>query len=68
MVGDFNSPLYPLEKCGGLVDYFDNMADLVNFLSVIGLLEIDLLVQFFAWTNRNLGDGFIQVKLDRFLC
>lgn len=59
MVGDFNSPLYPLKKCGGIVGYSDTMADLANFLSNTSLVEIDLLGQSFTWTNRHLGDGLI---------
>lgn len=68
MVGDFNSPLYPSEKSGSLVDYSNSMADLEFFLSSTSLIDIDLSSQAFTWTNRCLGEDMIQVRSNRFLC
>lgn len=39
---NFKSPLYPSEKCGGLIDYTDSMEDLANFLNVVGIIDFDL--------------------------
>lgn len=43
LVGDFNSPVYPSEKCGGLEDFSDSMGNLASFINASSLMDIDLL-------------------------
>lgn len=42
VAGDFNTPIFPSRKLGGLVDYFDNGLNLANFMNMTNLLDIDL--------------------------
>lgn len=40
--GDFNSPLLPSEKLGGLNEYSDSMMKLAKFFNSVGLIDIPL--------------------------
>lgn len=42
MGGDFNSPLFPVEKSRGTEDFNDSMLDLGDFLTTMGIMDIDL--------------------------
>lgn len=42
LVGDFNSPLYPSEKYGGLGDFSDSMGNVASFINASSLMDIDL--------------------------
>lgn len=44
--GDFNLPLFPLEKLGGLEDFLDSMMDLGGFFNSVGLIDIPLITPF----------------------
>lgn len=65
--GDFNSPLLPFEKLGGLVDYYESMMDLTGFFNSVGLYDVPPLCTQFTWSNKKFGNQITQVKLDRFL-
>lgn len=67
LAGDFNSPLYPSEKCGGLEDFSNSMGDLASFINATSLMDIDLQSAPFTWSNNRKGRHLIQVRLDRFL-
>lgn len=67
LTGDFNSPLYPSEKCVGLDDFCDSMGDLASFINVSSLMDVDLQGAPFTWSNNRKGKHLIQVRLDRFL-
>lgn len=64
--GNFNSPLLPSEKSGGLDDYTNSMMELAGFLNFVGLIDIPLQGSKFTWSNRRNGNQMIQVKLDIF--
>lgn len=42
VAGDFKSPLFPSNKCGGLIDYSNSMVDLAEFINRNGLMDVDL--------------------------
>ena len=63
-MGDFNSPLYPLEKLGGIDDLFKNMQDLLDFINTYDLVDMDLQQNPFTWSNNRKGNESIQVRLD----
>jgi len=48
LAGDFNTPLYPSEKYGGNIDYFDSMFDFAEFINAWGLLDVELQDQIFT--------------------
>ena len=66
-IGDFNSPLYPSEKIGGMIDCNDNMKDLADFINNNSLLDMEMDGVKFTWSNNRKGVDLIQVKLDRIL-
>lgn len=66
-MGDFNSPLYPLEKIGGMIDFNDSMKDLASFININDLLDMEMHGVKFTWSNNRKGVDLIQVKLDRLL-
>lgn len=66
LAGDFNTPLYPSEKCGGLVDFTDSMGDLSNLINVTSLFDLDLQGVPYTWLNNRKGNHLIQVRVDRF--
>ena len=41
-VGNFNSPLYPLEKIGGMIDFNDSMKHLVDFINNKDLMDMEM--------------------------
>lgn len=67
LTGDFNTPLYPSEKLGGLTNYNDSMLDFADFIRKNDLLDLDLQGNPFTWSNNIKGSNLIQVRLDRFL-
>ena len=66
-MGNFNSPLYPLENIGGMIDFTDCMKDLANFINNNDLLDMEMCGVKFTWSNNRKGVDLIQVKLDRLL-
>ncbi|XP_057859072.1 uncharacterized protein LOC131067930 [Cryptomeria japonica] len=67
LAGDFNTPLFPFEKLGGLTDYSDSMLDFANFIRNNEIFDLDLQGNPFTWSNNRKGSNLIQVRLDRFL-
>ena len=66
-MGDFNSPLYPLEKIGGMIDFNDSMKNLANFINNNNLLDIEMDGVKCTWSINKKGVDLFQVKLDRVL-
>ena len=66
-MGDFNSPLYPSKKIGGMIDFNDSMKDLADFINDNDLLDMEMDGAKFTWSNNRKGVDLIQVKLDRLL-
>jgi hypothetical protein len=46
---DFSSPLYPLEKIGGMIDFKDSMKDLADFINNNDLLDMEIDGVKFTW-------------------
>jgi len=42
LASDFNTPLYPSEKSGGILDYSNSMFDFTEFINAFGLLDMEL--------------------------
>lgn len=42
LASDFNIPLYPSEKCGGLVYFSDSMGDLANIINATSIFDLEL--------------------------
>lgn len=66
-MGDFNSPLYPLEKVGGMVDFNDSMKDLAKSINKNDLMEMEMFGVKFTWSYNRKGVDLIQFKIDRLL-
>lgn len=66
-MGDFNTPLYHLEKLGGNRDCPESLQDLHDFMGKIDFKDVDLRGNPFTWTNNRKGNDLIQVKLDRLM-
>lgn len=66
-MSDFNSLLIPSKKLGGLLEYYDNMTDLVDFIGRNALMDVDLTWKKFTWSNIRKGKDLIQVRLDKFV-
>ena len=64
VIGDFNTPLKDSEKWGGNHTNLDNRLDLMNFIDLHLLHDIDLHGIEYTWTNRRDGKDLIQVRLD----
>ncbi|KAH9734317.1 reverse transcriptase domain-containing protein [Citrus sinensis] len=66
--GDFNEILHPDEKRGGN----DRNVNLINeFREVLrdcGLKDVGFRGYAFTWTNGRYGEGFVEERLDRFVC
>ncbi|KAH9289722.1 hypothetical protein KI387_033839, partial [Taxus chinensis] len=67
IMGDFNSPLNPGEKYGGISSFSTGMEEFVDFVADLNLLDVDLHGNKYTWNNRRLGKDLIQVRLDRAL-
>ena len=48
-IGYFNSPLYPSEKIGGMIDFKDSMKDLADFINNNDLLDMEIDGVKFTW-------------------
>ncbi|GLJ36798.1 hypothetical protein SUGI_0742270 [Cryptomeria japonica] len=55
VVGDFNSPLYPSEKSGGIEDYSRSINDLVDFIFVAGMMDIHPGGSKLSWSKPHSG-------------
>ncbi|XP_057844038.2 uncharacterized protein LOC131053448 [Cryptomeria japonica] len=64
-MGDFNTPLHDSENFGGSQVDMDCRMDLMDFIDLHALHDVDLQGESFTWTNRRSGDDLIQVCLDR---
>ncbi|KAH9736072.1 hypothetical protein KPL71_017960 [Citrus sinensis] len=66
--GDFNEILHPNEKRGGN----DRNVNLINeFREVLrdcGLKDVGFRGYAFTWNNGRYGEGFVEERLDRFVC
>ena len=58
-MGDFNTPLFPLEKIGGIIDLLESMKDLLDFINTHDLINIDLKGNPFTWSNNRKGEDLI---------
>ena len=67
LAGDFNTPLFPGDKKGGNISFSESMQDFQNFVNSNALMDIHLRRFSYTWSNRRLGDGHIQICLDRVL-
>ena len=66
-MGDFNIPLFHLEKLGGNRDYPKSLQDLHDFMGRMDLIDVELRGNPFTWTNNRKGNDLIQVRLDRLM-
>ena len=66
-MGDFNSPLYPSKKIGGMIELNNSMKDLANFINNNDLLDMEMHGVKFIWSNNMKGIDLILAKLDRLL-
>lgn len=53
---DFNSPLYPLEKIRGMIDFTNSMKYLANFINDDDILDMEMHGVKFTWSNNRNGD------------
>lgn len=67
IMGDFNSPLNPGEKYGGISSFSTGMEEFADFIVELNLLDVDIHGNKYTWNNRRLGKYLIQVILDRAL-
>ena len=66
-MGDFNTPLYHLEKLGGNRDCPESLQDRNDFMSKMDFIDVELRGNPFTWTNNRKVSDLIQVKLDRLM-
>lgn len=64
---DFNMPLFPFEKKGGVKGFSESMQDFSNFINTNNLMDVDLRKDYFTWMIMHVGYHNIQIKLDRVL-
>lgn len=62
---DFNIALSTEEKKGGQIEWMKSMEDLGAFLQKGGLIDMPMRGPKFTWSNKRLGAGHIQIRLDR---
>lgn len=67
LMGDFNTPLQEIDKFGGTQAQLDRKIDLMDFINVNALIDVDLSEASYTWSNRSDGGDLIQVRLDRSL-
>lgn len=67
LMGDFNTPLNDNENLGGILSPNDSRADLYNFISNQGLIDLDLQGVNYTWSNQWTGIHKIESNLDRAL-
>lgn len=65
VVGDFNVPLVPSKKKGGVEGFTEGMNEFANFVRCNNLMDLDLKRFRYTWTNGRKGDASIQAWLDR---
>ena len=65
-LGDFNVSLYEHEKRVNS-SQLDSRLDFIDFINQEGLMDLDLLGIDFTWSNKRVGNGYIQACLDRVL-
>ena len=61
VIEDFKTPLKDSEKWGGNHSNLDNRLDLMHFIDLHLLHDIDLQGTEYTWTNRRVGKDLIQV-------
>ena len=66
-LGNFNVPLYEHEKKGVNVSQLDGRLDFLDFINREGLMDLDILGIDFTWSNKRVGNDYIQALLDRVL-
>lgn len=67
MMGDFNTSLQDIDKYGGIHAQPDNRSNLMNFININALIDMDLNGASYTWSNQRDGEDLIQVRLDRSL-
>ena len=64
VIGNFNTPLKDSKKWGGSQTNLDNRLDLMKFIDLHLLHDLDLHGIEYTWMNRRVGKDLIQVRLD----
>lgn len=57
---NFNVPLMPSKKKGGVKGFYEGMIEFANFVRCNNLMDLDLKRFRFTWTNGRGGDANIQ--------
>ena len=58
-MGDFNTPLYHLEKLGGNKECPESLQDLNEFMRKLDLMDVELRGNLYTWTNNRKGKDLI---------
>lgn len=66
-LGDFNVSLNIIERYSKTLPNFSDIEDFSNYLHDIGLSDIHYTGPLFTWTNNQLRNDGVWVKLDRAL-
>ena len=66
--GDFNEILYPNEKSGGNDRNMNLINEFREVLRDCGLKDVGYQGYAFTWNNRIYGKGFVEERLDIFVC
>ena len=66
--GDFNEILHPDEKRGGNDSNMNLINDFREVLRYCGLKDVGYRGYAFTWNNGRYGKGFVEERLDRFVC
>lgn len=65
--GDFNEITNNEEKSRGRIRLESSFSGFRNFISDMGMGDLDFRGRTFTWANNREEEGFIQERLDRFL-
>lgn len=65
--GDFNKIKNNEEKRGGRTRQESSFLGFKNFISEMGMRDINYKGRTFTWANNREGEGYIPERLDRFL-
>ena len=66
--GDFNEILYLHEKSGDNERNLNAVADFRETIQACNLIDMGYKGYQFTWSNRRFGTGYVEERLDRFLC
>ena len=58
-MGDFNTPLFPSEKLGGITNFSESMNDLLDFINAYDFIDVDLQGNPSTLSNNKKGEELI---------